>query len=80
MNYKILQLISSQETRIKDYEKRLHDLLGESIVEVNYYELKYDEPLWDEVCIIVWTLDLNLQQRTENNIILFGEKNLLNFM
>ena len=64
MNYKILQLISSQETRIKDYEKKLHHLLGESIVEVNYYELKYDEPLWDEG--VYHCLDFGLEFTTEN--------------
>ncbi|WP_298508742.1 hypothetical protein [uncultured Kordia sp.] len=37
-----------QEIQIKSYEEKLHDLLGKSIMQVNYYELKYDEPLWDE--------------------------------
>ncbi|MCH2192939.1 hypothetical protein [Kordia sp.] len=57
-------MISSQETRIKDYEKKLHHLLGESIVEVNYYELKYDEPLWDEG--VYHCLDFGLEFTTEN--------------
>ncbi|MGH1384336.1 hypothetical protein [Kordia sp.] len=39
---------TSKETKIKNYEKQLHDLVGKSIVAVDYYELVYEEPLWDE--------------------------------
>ncbi|GHC65941.1 hypothetical protein [Ulvibacter litoralis] len=36
------------EIEINNYEKPIKKLIGKSIVDVNYYEIDYGEPLWNE--------------------------------
>ena len=36
------------EIEINNYEKPIKELIGKSISDVNYYEIDYGEPLWDE--------------------------------
>ena len=36
------------EIEINNYEKPIKELIGKSILDVNYYEIDYGEPLWDE--------------------------------
>ena len=36
------------EIEINDYEKSIKELIGKSISDVNYYEIDYGEPLWNE--------------------------------
>jgi hypothetical protein len=36
------------EIEINNYEKPIKELIGKTISDVNYYEIDYGEPLWDE--------------------------------
>jgi hypothetical protein len=36
------------EIEINNYEKPIKELIGQSILGVNYYEIDYGEPLWNE--------------------------------
>lgn len=36
------------EATINQYEKPIRELIGKSIQDVNYYEIDYGEPMWDE--------------------------------
>ena len=37
------------EIQINNYEKPIKKLIGKSISDVNYYEIDYGEPLWNEI-------------------------------
>ncbi len=41
--------MTNLEIEIHNYEKPIKELIGKSIAEVNYYEIDYGEPFWDEV-------------------------------
>jgi len=41
-------MIKSLEIEINNYEKPIKELIGKSISDVNYYEIDYGEPLWNE--------------------------------
>jgi len=41
-------LKATLEIEIKNYEKPIKELIGKSISDVNYYEIDYGEPLWNE--------------------------------
>ena len=36
------------EIEVIEYEKPIRELIGKSIVDVNYYEIDYGEPTWNE--------------------------------
>ena len=38
----------SPEIEINDYEKPINELVGKSIIDVNYYEIDYGKPMWNE--------------------------------
>ncbi len=39
----------SLNIKIDNYEKPIKELIGKSISNVNYYEIDYGEPMWNEI-------------------------------
>ena len=53
------------ENQITNYEQPIKQLIGKSIVAINYYEIDYGEPCWNEATF--HSLDFGLEIRTNDD-------------